>query len=137
MNVPCTYFYTQTRGSRTFFYAYIRMRVQSRSAPLPCRCYFPAHSRRRTQAGASTTVVFCSNAIICHGVSRKSGTAMAVVAVAVPTPLSTQWLVHAVDWARARQVRIYPCEKDAALALNASALEEALQTLRAAFVSAG
>ena len=32
---------------------------------------------------------------------------------------------------------IYPCEKDAALALNASALEEALQTLRAAFVSAG
>ena len=38
---------------------------------------------------------------------------------------------------RTRQVRIYPYEKDAALALNASALEEALQTLRAAFVSAG
>ena len=36
-----------------------------------------------------------------------------------------------------RPAGIYQCEKDAALALNASALEEALQILRAAFVSAG
>ena len=56
----------------------------------PRRCHAAVIFRRTVDVVlklASTTVVFCSNAIICHGVSRKSGTAMAVVAVAVPMPL--------------------------------------------------
>ena len=58
----------------------------------PRRCHAAVIFRRTVDVVlklASTTVVFCSNAIICHGVSQKSGTAMAVVAVAVPTPLHT------------------------------------------------
>ena len=61
----------------------------------PCHCHAAVIFRRTVDVVlklASTTVVFCSNAIICLGVSRKSGTAMAVVAVAVPTPLIILWL---------------------------------------------
>ena len=57
----------------------------------PCHCHAAVIFQRTVDVVlklASTTVVFCSNAIIYHGVSRKSGTAMAIVAVAVPTTLS-------------------------------------------------
>ena len=80
------YNYTLTRITREATPFSTHIIIQSRSAPLLCHVIF----RRRVDVItklASTTVVFFFNAIICHGVSRKSGTAMAVVAVAVPRPL--------------------------------------------------
>ena len=78
--------YTDTWKPHLFLRVYTHAcTITIRAAAMPL--LFSSAQSRRTQAGASTTVVFCSNAIICHGVSRKSGTAMAVVAVAVDTPL--------------------------------------------------
>ena len=73
----------------------------------PRRCHAAVIFRRTVDVVlklARTTVVFCSNVIICHGVSRKSGTSMAVVAVvavAVPTPL----LIIALQMKRRRRRR--------------------------------